>query len=57
MELGGDGDPAKQALERDLVAVAAPVDQERGAGGSYAGVVERLEDGLDLVERWDMLRL
>ena len=38
---------AQQPLERDLVAVAATVDQEGRAGGAQAGVVELLEGGLD----------
>ena len=37
-----------QSLQRDLVAVAATVDQERRAGGAGAGVVEALEQRLDL---------
>ena len=40
--------PAQQTVERDLVAVAPAVDQKRGAGGAQTGVVEALEDRLDV---------
>ncbi len=39
---------AEQPVERDLMAVAAAVDQERRAGGAGAGVVEALEQGVDI---------
>src|ERR1700709_2924509 len=39
---------AHQPLQRDLVAWAGAVDQERRAGGALAGVFEALEDRLDL---------
>ena len=40
--------PPQQPVERDFVAVAAAVDQVRRAGGARPGVVELLEDRLDL---------
>ena len=39
----------QEALERDLVAAAAAVDEERGAGGADARVAQRLEERLHLV--------
>ena len=42
-------DPRQRRLLRDLVLVAAAVDQVGGAGGAHVGVVERLEHGLDVV--------
>ena len=45
---GIDDRPLHQTLERDLVAMAAAIDQERRAGGSGAGVVEALEQGRGL---------
>ena len=48
-EAGRDGAALQQALERDLVAPAAAVDQERRAGGAHPGVAQRLEEGLHLV--------
>ena len=48
LEPGRVDGASQQAVERDLVAVAATVDQERRAGGAGAGVVEALEERLDL---------
>ena len=48
LEPGRVDGAAHQAVERDLVAVAAAVDQEGRAGGAGTGVVEALEEGLDL---------
>ena len=47
-EPGGDRAAAQQAVEPKLVAGAAPVDQERGAGGAHARIAQRLEEGLHL---------
>ena len=47
-EVGGGGRPADQALEAELVAAAAAVDQERRGRGAHPGVAEALEHRLRL---------
>ncbi len=48
-EAGRDRAALREPLERDLVARAPAVDEERGAGGADAVVAQRLEEGLHLV--------
>jgi len=48
-EQGRGNEPGQRGLLRHLVLVAAAVDQVRGPRGTYAGVVERLEDRLHIM--------
>src|SRR5437764_5289117 len=47
-EEGRGGDPRQGSLVRYPVVMTAPVDEVGGAGGAHVGVVEALEDRLDL---------